>query len=337
MARRQLTDAVRGALSPILDRIDTRARHQAQLAVDEFYRDTIAPLERRVDGAPHPFDVIHLPALDVAGTSDADAPFMTASTCSTSDFVHPRFAEIAAMWRVPPQLHRKLWEHVFIVHHLLERDLLRTDVRGLGFGVGQEPLPALFASLGCDITATDAPHDAAVKDGWSQTGQFASTAAMLANPGLVDPDRLAEQVEFRHVDMNDIDDDLTGFDFAWSSCCFEHLGSLRHGIDFVINSTEQCLRPGGVGVHTTEFNLSSDTRTLERPELSFYRRRDLEALAGELAARGHRMQPIIIAEDDSFFGQIMDIPPYRQELHMKVRAEGFTVTSIGIVVERGPD
>ncbi len=325
----------RRALAPILDRIDTRARHQAQLAIDEFYRSTVQPLEHRVDQVPHPFDVIHLPALDVNGMSDPSAPFMAASTCSTSDFVHPRFSEIAAMWRVPPELHRKLWEHVFIVHHLFERDLLRPGVRGLGFGVGQEPLPALFASLGCEITATDAPPEAAEKDGWSQTGQFASTVAMLANPGLVDPDRLAEQVEFRHVDMNTIDADLTGFDFTWSSCCFEHLGSLRHGIDFVINSTEQCLRPGGVGIHTTEFNLSSNTRTFEQPELSFYRRRDLELLADELAARGHRMHPITIAADDSFFGQVIDVPPYRQDLHMKVRAEGFTVTSIGIVVERG--
>ena len=47
----------------------------------------------------------------------------------------------------------------------------------------------------------------------------------------------------------------------WSSCSLEHLGSISHGIEFILNSLK-CLKQHGVAVHTTEFNLSSNEETL---------------------------------------------------------------------------
>ncbi len=38
-----------------------------------------------------------------------------------------------------------------------------------------------------------------------------------------------QRVQYRYVDMSEIPDDLTGFDFTWSSCAFEHLGDLAAG------------------------------------------------------------------------------------------------------------
>ena len=58
-----------------------------------------------------------------------------------------------------PRWHRKLWEYVMICQALWERGMLRAGRRGCGFGVGQEPLPALFASLGCEVLAADAPAE----------------------------------------------------------------------------------------------------------------------------------------------------------------------------------
>ena len=86
--------------------------------------------------------------------------------------------------------------------------------------------------------------------------------------------------------MNAIPDDLVGFDFCWSACALEHLGSLRHGFDFIENSLK-CLKPGGVAVHTTEFNLGSDLRTLARGPSVVYRERDLVDFARELCRDGH--------------------------------------------------
>jgi hypothetical protein len=47
----------------------------------------------------------------------------------------------------PVPSHRKLWEWCYIAQVLWERGLLQPGRPGLGFGVGHEPLAALFASF----------------------------------------------------------------------------------------------------------------------------------------------------------------------------------------------
>jgi hypothetical protein len=88
--------------------------------------------------------------------------------------------------------------------------------------------------------------------------------------------------------MNAIPDDLTGFDVCWSACALEHLGSLMHGLEFIRNAL-RCLKPGGVAVHTTEFNLGSGTKTLERGRSVVYREQDLVEFAEELRGEGHQI------------------------------------------------
>jgi hypothetical protein len=53
----------------------------------------------------------------------------------------------------------------------------------------------------------------------------------------------------------------------------------------------KCLRTGGVAVHTTEFNLSSDAETLEDPGCVIFRKRDMEQLRNELEADGYLVSP----------------------------------------------
>jgi 2-polyprenyl-3-methyl-5-hydroxy-6-metoxy-1,4-benzoquinol methylase len=64
------------------------------------------------------------------------------------------------------------------------------------------------------------------------------------------------RVSYRTLDMNFIPDDLHGkFDFVWSTCSVEHVGSILLGQRFIIN-TLNLLKPGGIAIHTVEFNLS---------------------------------------------------------------------------------
>ncbi len=64
------------------------------------------------------------------------------------------------------KLHRKLWEFCYIAQALRERGLVRPGARGLGFGVGREPLVAYFAGQGCAVVATDlAPRRAGPRGG----------------------------------------------------------------------------------------------------------------------------------------------------------------------------
>lgn len=64
-----------------------------------------------------------------------------------SDFYYPAFASFLHRFNGHPfQMHRKHWEFAFIEHHLQKEGMLASGKRGLSFGVGMEPLPALFAA-----------------------------------------------------------------------------------------------------------------------------------------------------------------------------------------------
>lgn len=212
-------------------------------------------------------------------------------------------------------------------------DAIRPGARALGFGVGTEPLPAMLAANGVEVVATDAPAELSHAQGWQSTNQHAADLMQLHRPALLDEEAFRARVSFRPVDMNAIPGDLRGFDACWSSCCFEHLGGIAQGLDFVENSLET-LRPGGVAVHTTEFNLRSNEGTLETPGLCFFRRRDIEGLLDRLAARGHRVWPLNLHPGDAPLDAHIDLPPYSLP-HLKLENMGEISTSIGLVVQRG--
>mgnify|MGYP005869253905 CR=1 FL=1 len=137
--------------------------------------------------------------------------------------------------------------------------MLAPGRRALGFAVGREWLPAFFAGLGIEVLATDLDPEDARARAWIETGQHAPAGDKLFQPHLVGEEAFARLVRHRAVDMNAIPEDLKRgrFDFLWSVCSLEHLGSLERGEDFVVEAM-RCLRPGGVAVHTTEFNLDAE-------------------------------------------------------------------------------
>jgi len=230
-------------------------------------------------------------------------------------------------------LHRKMWEWLFIAEALRERGLLAPGRAGLGFGVGHEPLVALFADAGCDVVATDQPHGAAVASGWTDSeAEWAGGLEHLNTHGLCPDELFVRRVRFRPVDMNAIPHDLRGFDFTWSSCALEHLGTLGAGADFVVTSLE-CLKPGGVAVHTTEYLVGSNDETVEAGGTVFYRRRDIEALVDRLRRAGHAI------DVDFTLGSTpedlhVDVAPYT-DVHLRTRLGDFETTSLALVVTKG--
>jgi hypothetical protein len=257
--------------------------------------------------------------------------YMTASNPLASDFLHPAYQEFCRISKTPLQLHRKLWEWAFIYDRLSKAGVLRQGCRGVGFGVGAEKLPSLFASLGARITATDAP----VGQNWGRTTDVSDHKSWLFDPGIIDRQSFDDRVSFEYCDMNDIPSHLTDYDFCWSSCSFEHLGSLQHGIDFVVNSVERSLKVGGVACHTTEFNLSSDDQTIETGVSVVYRKRDLEGLSRMLQERGHWVEPLRIEPGTLPPDYFVDVPPYLNNPHLKLLYESYVLTSVGLVARRG--
>ncbi len=253
--------------------------------------------------------------------------------CTEAQFREPVYRAWCEALGETPMFHRKQWEHVYALEVLQQAGMLVPGKRGLGFGCGVEPLPALLAMRGCTIVATDLPGDAAAAAGWAASNQHASALEQLNDRGLCDPELFAERVSLRSEDMNRISAELTGFDFVWSSCAFEHLGSLEKGLSFVVNAM-RCLKPGGIAVHTTEFNLSSNLSTIQSPDLVVYRRHDIEGLMRTLTQAGYEVLPLNLNPGGGALDRYVDLPPYRHEPHLRLKLDRFVLTSIGLAVRR---
>ncbi len=263
---------------------------------------------------------------------------LTSHLCVARDFTEPWYAEVLALLHEGPLLHRKQWEFVTITQALRERGFLRPGSRGLGFAVGGEPLPALFASLGAQIVATDQPATDEAERQWGEH-QLARGLADLNARELCPAHRFRERVEFRPADMRALPTtrDLGTFDFLWSAGSLEHLGGLQAGIEFVVAAL-RFLRPGGLAVHTTEYCCSSETETLDGRHLCLYRRSDLESLSGRLWYGGDRLNvdldqgdmadDQVVAEDALAAGTVT-LP------HLKLRIGEHVTTSLLLIVEKG--
>jgi cyclopropane fatty-acyl-phospholipid synthase-like methyltransferase len=106
------------------------------------------------------------------------------------------------------------------------------------------------------VLATDLDSTRPETKLWRQTNEYAGTVEALRRSDICPDQVLLANIEFQPIDMNALPRRLEGqFDFCWSACALEHLGSLENGIKFIENSLRM-LKPGGVAVHTTEFTLS---------------------------------------------------------------------------------
>lgn len=264
----------------------------------------------------------------------AKSAFPRSSPCRQESFDAPYFAYWARTLHEPLRYHRKLWEFVFICQALWERDALKDGARGLGFGVGSEPLSAFFAAQGCQIVATDMDASEAEAIGWSATNQHAVGKEALRKPKLCPDDVFERNVVFRTCDMNQVPADLAGFDFCWSACALEHLGSIEKGLAFIERSIE-CLKPGGLAIHTTEFNTSSNNETIDNMGTVLFRQRDFRALAARLKEKGHKVAAFDFEVGDGLIDRFIDVPPYRSQPHLKMALSGFSTTSYGIIIKRG--
>lgn len=252
--------------------------------------------------------------------------------CTRSQMAEPTYAYWCEQIHEVPRVHRKQWEFCYIAQVLATAGKLAPGQRGLGFGVGEEPLASLFAARGAHVVATDLAPEAAEGTGWIETSQHARGKAGLNMRGICPPALFERLVEFRVADMNAVPDDWGQFDFIWSACAFEHLGSIENGGAFLRN-TARLLAPGGIGVHTTELNCFSDDATLDHDSTVLFRRRDFERFGAELADLGCETVfnfDLGDLPDDHH----VDVAPYADEPHLKLELGGWVTTSFGIAFTR---
>jgi 2-polyprenyl-3-methyl-5-hydroxy-6-metoxy-1,4-benzoquinol methylase len=274
---------------------------------------------------------------------------LASKLCEQADFETKWFVHWCRELRMEPIYHRKIWEDCFALQAIWEAGLLRPGVSALCFGAGEEPLPSYLASRGVDVLATDLAPDDAAAAGWVATGQHA-TREKLFRPELIDREAFDQRVDFRVVDMNAIPADLGGkFDLCWSLCSLEHVGSTDLACRFVERSVE-CLKPGGVAIHTTEYNLTSETETVTSGWCVLFTRPQIEALCERLRAVGHDVKRVSFDTGSAPLDQFIDLPPFPHPTlewispnalalpkapHLRLALLGHVSTSIGLIIRSG--
>ena len=259
--------------------------------------------------------------------------YMETANCISQDFLDPQFSKFCARIGHPASLHRKLWEYGFVAHHLQDALALRSGAKGVGFGVGAEPLSSLYASMGCQILATDAPRGLG-SEGHSLRNQSGRSRGDIFHPTVVDGDTFDRNVLFKSSDMNHIDDSICNFDFCWSVDCLGYLGSIEDGFKFIERSVANVVKVGGISVHTGQLNVSSHDQAIDAAGLSLYSALDIERLIERLERRGHKCARLPIEPGASFVDYLVDVPPFG-DVHLKWRTGEFVCTSFGLVVTRG--
>ena len=241
--------------------------------------------------------------------------------------------------------HRKLWEIAFFLQNLYSYGMMLPGKKGLGFGCGEEPMPSYLANLGVDVTITDLKPDAREATGWAETGQHTTNLERAWKSHLVTFDKFKEHARLAYVDMNVIPSDLRGFDFCWSICALEHLGTIKKGLDFIENSMET-LRPGGIAIHTTEFNFGSDEETIDNWPSVYFLKKHFVSLADALRTKGYIVPTLDFDLGTGVLDRFIDMPPYMHQvspslqklwpdqLHLKLSSDGIASTCFGMVIQK---
>jgi 2-polyprenyl-3-methyl-5-hydroxy-6-metoxy-1,4-benzoquinol methylase len=255
--------------------------------------------------------------------------------CNKIDFDTNSFKAITQDLKESYRYHRKLWEFVKIAE-AVKTLIPNVNTTGLGFGVGEEPLPAYFASLGYNILATDQEVTTRNAKNWTQSNQICVDSSRLNSRGICNPEQFKDKVKFQNIDMNFIPTNLGTFDFVWSSCALEHLGTLQNGLWFIIRSLA-LLKPGGYAIHTTEYNLSSNTNTNFIHENCIYRKIDIDALASTIKALGHTMFEFDNTRGTHEYDLFVDPngwTPKPPPVHLNLKIDEFDATSCILIIQK---
>ncbi len=265
------------------------------------------------------------------------------SKLSTQEDIESKWvAYWCSLLKIKPIYHRKVWELCYVPQAIYENCNIDSPLSGIGFGCGEEPLASLFASFGHKITVTDLEPEKSQGLGWVETGQHTDSLDKAYFENIIEKSLFDKHVHLKYVDMNDIPSELNEtYDYCWSVCAMEHLGSIKKGMEFVKNSLK-VLKPNGVAVHTTEFNYTNAPTTIDNWPTVIFQRRHFELLCNELRKDGYYVAEFDFHAGKNVLDRFIDIPPYslniwgdiNQAAHLKLSVDGFPCTCIGIIIKK---
>ncbi len=190
--------------------------------------------------------------------------------------------EASGLKRFP--MHRKYWEYGMTLYALRELGYLTRERTAVALGCGIEVLPyALSKYLGHVYRTDFLPKE----NPWS--AEYAERIRAADGPTFLPPKTPHEagRVSFTEMDATDMRcfKDAS-VDIVYSISAIEHFGARQsyqaHGAVKCLRESERILKPGGVCLGTTEFQLN------DQPHPYWFRREDFE---NEVIA-SHGMRPV---------------------------------------------
>jgi SAM-dependent methyltransferase len=178
---------------------------------------------------------------------------LTSKFCDAADWFLPEMQHIIRNeLREVPRFHRKQWEFAAIFLSLQQHGMLDKNKVGLSMGGGKELLLYAIAQHIEQLLVTDL-YDTETTWDCAKTGdpdEFLKTNM----PFPVDTGKF----QALRMDMRDLKFPEKSFDFCYSSCAIEHIGSRE---DFLqhFNEVARVLKDDGVYVLTTEVHYGSET------------------------------------------------------------------------------
>ena len=93
----------------------------------------------------------------------------------------------------------------------------------------------------------------------------------------------------------------------------------------------RCLKAGGIAVHTTEFNVSSNSATIDNdPTFVIFRQRNIQQMVADLRSKGRTVE-LDLALGDGPADAHVDRYPYEENTHLKLQLGSFVATSFGLI------
>jgi hypothetical protein len=227
-----------------------------------------------------------------------------------------------------PRYHRRLWETAYVLQTLFEADALLPGARVLALGPVDT---SVISYLACN--------------------EVCSTVVAASAPSRREDLADSHSFDNRVIHLLPVESGLKGvegFDACWSIGNIGGHGSIRAGMDFVLE-TMKTLKPGGVAVHILDFNFADDSQTIDNWPSVLFQRRHIELLAQELTAAGYLPRQLDFHLGHQPLDRFVDLPPYNldrteafwglwkdgwQGAHLKVSVDGFPVTSFALVCSR---
>jgi hypothetical protein len=273
----------------------------------------------------------------------------TSNLCNHEAFLTKDYEDFCNLICEKKRIHRKQWEFYIIYKKILEHLINFDGKRGLGFAVGQEVLVPLFLKQNALLTVSDLDPNDPHSNAWINSSQhIVNGFEKYIESGYITKDLFLNNCKFEFINMNNIPRIFLNneYDFIWSSCALEHLGSIHKGLNYILNSLK-CLKKGGIAVHTTEFNFKSNDKTLETPGCVSYRKQDFDWLINEVQELGYYIEPINYNRADTVVNNHIDDFPYNGsssaiffdlnnyevlKSHINLKIDGHCSTSIFIVI-----